>query len=445
MRLYRNALLGGVAAVALGGVAVGTASTAEAYDNKNWTWNLNNTTNIFETVTIDITIDPIGKVLDEVMQIQIGDVEAESKVSHIYNWKPLEAVEVKTGYKKEYSLTVDGGYKFAKGAYSKAGASYEYSAYETNSWEHTLNGSLQTEGEGVPFFIGGAGAIGGFFVSGGPSGAAGAGVIGAIGAYATDGNASFDASLGGSTSHGVEGGGHFVAEGGYFTAGFGHFEGHLNLVEENVTTIYTYQPAVQNALNELPKVESVATAIGNLVSIESDTAVQESSLQVLFDDKRRRGEGGNVDFEDADFDLDADLSLQDSEYNLDSGNYNHDVALLLGLAAGAGLIEQADVKAESDAEYIYNAQVLSSATAIGNLKSIGVETNRWENGLVVADITQLSVADVSADASAKHIELLNYTNLGKLDDPIVSATATAIGNAVNISVNSGQSTPVPTP
>lgn len=458
MRLYRNALLGGVAAVALGGAIVGTTSTANAFTDETWTWNLTNTTNIDERVTIDITIDPIGKVLDEVMQIQIGDVEAEAKVSHIKNLKPLELVRVKSGYVRDYELTVDGDYSFKKQARGRAGVTYSYGESTTESWEQTLNGSLKTQGSDTPpFFIGGAGALGGYFVSGGSSGAAGAGVIGAIGAYATNGNAKFDASLGGSTTHGTDTDGYFNIAGGYSVSGSGEFLGNLTYYEKNVTTEYKYFPAVQDALKELPKVEAVATAVGNLVSIESDTAVQESSLQVLFDDvdphKHHRqipntqlasldgGGGGHVNFEDADFDLDADLSLQDEKYDLDSGNYNHDVALLLGLAAGAGLIEQADVKAKSEVEDIWNAQVLSSATAIGNVKSIGVETDRAKNGLVIADITQLSVANISADARAKDIDIVNYTNLGKLEDPIVSATATAIGNAVNITVNSGQFTP----
>jgi len=438
MRLNRNALLGGVAAIALGGFTVATISTAEAYDNKSWSWTLNTNTNIEERVTIDITIDPIGKILDEVMQIQVGDVKAKSEIHDIYNWKPLEEVSFKTGYKTNYKLTVDGDYEKTHGGYGVLGGFYKYGASETQSWEKTLNGSLVTEGEGIPFFIGGAGAIGGFFVSPGPSGAAGAGVIGAIGAYATDGNASFDAALGGSTTYGVEGDGYLVAGYGYYDKQFGTFNANLDVTESVITTIYTLAPAMQDALKELPKVESVATAVGNLVSIESDTAVQESSLQVLFDDV---DDDGRVNFEDADFDLDADLSLQDQKYDLNSGNYNHDVALLLGLAAGAGLIEQADVTAESNAYSIYNAQVTSSATAIGNLKSISVETGIDDNGLVIADITQLSVANVSADAKAQDIHLINYTNLGKLTDPIASATATAIGNAVNISVNSNQGLP----
>ena len=136
---------------------------------------------------------------------------------------------------------------------------------------------------------------------------------------------------------------------------------------------------------------------------------------------------------------------QPPEPNLDSGNYNHDVALLLGLAAGAGLIEQADITASAKAYDIWNAQTEATATAIGNIKSIDLETVRNANGLIIADITQLSVANVSADASVTGVNLINYTNLGKLDDPIAKATATAIGNAVNIKLNSGQGVPTPTP
>ena len=203
---------------------------------------------------------------------------------------------------------------------------------------------------------------------------------------------------------------------------------------------------------ELPKVASVATAAGNIVSIETDTAVQEHSLQVVFDDvdKRcgRRGGGESqvrnsrggcgVNFEHAPFDLDADLNLQNNLPDLDTDNYNHDVALLLGLAAGAGLIEQADISASSSVNHIFNAQVDSTASAFGNLKSIDVSTAANMNGLVMADITQLSVANVSASATANDIHLVNYNNFGNLTDPIAKATATAIGNVVNIKVNSGQ-------
>jgi hypothetical protein len=108
---------------------------------------------------------------------------------------------------------------------------------------------------------------------------------------------------------------------------------------------------------------------------------------------------------------------------------------------------------------ILNASVESTATAIGNIKSIDVNTANLQNGLVVADVTQVSIADVSAYSTVGGqqpllanvicegecgypgggINLINYTNLGGL--PIVTSNATAIGNVLNIKVNSGQAAP----
>jgi len=454
MRLYSKALLGGVAAIALGGF---TSGAANAMDSTNWAWNLLISTNITENVNIDINIDPVGKVLDEVMQIQVGDVHATSSVSDIYNWKPLEQVHFKTGASTDYKLSVDAGYEY--GASGSGSFSYNESGSHSDSstFEHNLHGSLETASENGPAgFIGGAGvAFFGFAYPPLSGGIVGGGVIGAVGAAATNGDASFDANLGGGSSHTASFENAYSNGYSYDHSGSGYLNGHLNVTESEITTYYTLAPALQDAVAELPKVASIATAAGNIISIETDTPVQEHSLQVVFDDVDRHcggrgGDGpvavqqeggrgcGHVNFEDADFDLDADLSLQDAKPNLDSGNYNHDVALLLGLAAGAGLIEQADISATSSVDTIFNAQVDSTASAFGNLKSIDVATGRWDNGLVMGDISQLSVANVSADATATNIHLVNYNNLGGLTDPIAKATATAVGNVVNIKVNSSQ-------
>lgn len=461
MRLYSKALLGGVAALALGGY---TAGAANAMDKTDWRWNLLIDTYIHEDININVDIDPVGKVLDEVFQMQIGDVSAESSISHVYNLKPLEEFTYTVGYEKDYSLTVDEGYENLHGGsgsgYRRASGAYGSS----HEWEKTLGVELKTasRSDHPAGFIGGAGAV----VFGGsiPPGTgfiAGGGVIGAIGAAAWDGDASFDLTVDGSSSHDGSWYKNSRYAYGYDHSSYADNYSYVDIYETNLVTVTELAPALQNALNELPKVESIATAAGNIVSIESDTAVQEHSLQVVFDDVdsrcHHRGEGpqsvqgehsgchGRVDFDDADFDLDADLGLQDKLYDLDTDNYNHDVALLLGLAAGAGLIEQADISASSSASHILNAQVESTASAFGNVKSIDVKTDYNQNGLVMADITQLSVANVSANATAYDIKLVNYNHLGKLDDAIASATATAIGNVVNIKVDSGQSTSYPTP
>jgi hypothetical protein len=191
-------------------------------------------------------------------------------------------------------------------------------------------------------------------------------------------------------------------------------------------------------------------------------AVQEHSLQVVADtncnhiDNAASGtqQGCNPDFNNAQFDLDADLNVNNGFVNVDSGNTYHDVALLTTMAAGAGLLKKADITAVSTVDDILNASVDSAATAIGNLKSIDLTTANANNGLVIADITQVSVADVSAYSTVGGsplgptaldvsnvsygggINFVNYNHLGGVT--LAKSTATAIGNVVNVGVNSGQ-------
>jgi len=116
MRLNRKALLGTVAAVALGGSAMGMSSDAQALEKAYWNWDLYIDTNVYENIHIDVNWEPLGKIIDQVVQIQLGDVTADSHVTNVYNWKPLQQVEGKVGYNRAYDLTVDGGgsYKYAK-------------------------------------------------------------------------------------------------------------------------------------------------------------------------------------------------------------------------------------------------------------------------------------------------------------------------------------------
>lgn len=466
MRLNRKALMGTVAAVALGGFAMGVSTEAQAFDNVRWTWNQLIDEDIVKTVTINIAIDPIGMIDDEIMQIQIGDIHAESHVSGVYNWKPLEQVEIKTGVSADHNLTVDGGYHYKNGGFGKASASESYSQSQTNSFASHLSGGLTTDGNNVPFFIGGVGAgeanVAFPPLTGGVSADA---VFGFIGAFATDGEAGFNAHLEGDLTTTQSGSSSWNSQYAYFNAGFGEFGGHLNVHTDEIYTIYALAPKLQDATKELPKVESIATAIGNVISIETDVAVQEHSLQVVADTNCKGvqdGEGSsykcNPDFNNAQFDLDADLNVNDKFLEVDSGNYFHDVALLTTMQAGAGLLKKADITAVSTVNDILNASVESSATAIGNLKSIDLNTSNPDNGLVIADITQVSVADVSAYSTVGGglyptevsvaeqgyyygggINLVNYNHLGGLT--IAKSTATAIGNVVNIGVNSGQSAP----
>jgi hypothetical protein len=460
MRLNRKALMGTVAAVALGGYAIGVPTEAKAFDNVTWTWNQTILENINKTVSININIDPIGMVDDEIMQIQIGDVKAVSKVSGVYNWKPLtEQVVAVHGYENEKKLTVDGNYHYDFSGSNNYGSEAYSKTSTTHSFSGNLKGDLTTTGDGVPFFIGGV-ATGEANASFPPPhfDANAHADFAAIGAFGTNGSASFDANASGFLTTGTDSSATESYKDWYSAKGQGTFGGNLNITYSDITRIYGLAPAVQDALAELPVVKSDAVAVGNSISIETDTVVQEHSLQIVADTNCHHTDCGNPDFYDADFKLDAAFKVNGDSVNVDSGNYMHDVALLTTLSAGAGLLKKADITATSNVSDILNASVESSATAIGNIKSISVDTTLPSNGLVIGDITQVSVADVSAYSTvggyqvpvltslecvndcgggypnSGGINIVNYTGLGGV--AIATSTATAIGNAVNIKVNS---------
>lgn len=498
MRLYRKALLGTVAAVAIGGFAAGMVPQAQANDEVAWTWKSDIIETINKTLTINFTIDPVGVVHDEIMQIQIGDVSATSYVSGIYNLKPrTEQVIGVEGYKRSQKLTIDASLAYGISGSGKSSqyensdqrevrktierTSYEASGSSANTFRGTLDGSLVVSSEsGEPgIFVGGAGAAVGWFNLNPPAGnLAGAGVIGAIGAGAiSEGDASFDSELGGSwrTTNRTtastnssqeairEASNRYSAERGYSYEHSGQGSGSfkLDIQSEDITRIYGLYPALQDATKELPKVVSNAAAFGNMISIESDVMVEEHSIQVVADRNCELNRGAtaglrgdcSVNFDKADFDLDADYSINDAPVNLDTQNHFHDVGLFAALSGGAGLLTKANISAVSAVDDILNASVESTATAIGNFKSIDLASAKNDNGVVLADITQVSIADVSAMSTVGGgprilcvsegcngvyggIEIVNYNNLGGMT--IAKSTATAIGNAVNISVNSGQ-------
>lgn len=483
MRLSKSALLGGVAALALGAGTAGFGVEAEAFDNVSWKWDKDINEIVTKTVNIDVNINPVGDITDQVLQMQIGNVNANSSTHDITNYKPLEEVSFKVGYEADIGLTIDKS--MSQSANQSASQQTNWSTKVNKSLDaslvasaglevsnnshiaHTANGFVETNGEGPAFFIGGD-----IVASGGGSIPPGLGVVvgtggGALaGAFAKNGRADFEGAFNSTTDARTESNAtlNVDIDGSLLYSEEGSSSKSMSIEQassktekyveqiskKEIITVYAIQEAVQDALLELPEVVDQATAIGNLVTINSDVMVQEHSAQILFDTREfgrktckneqicEPGPLAKVNFEEADFDLDADLSLNDIEKDLHTNNHFHDLALLFGLAAGAGLIDQAEISAKSEVYNIYNATGSAAATAIGNLKSINVDTNNPNNGVVLADVTQLSVANVRANAHAYNIDVVNYTNLGGLDRAIARSTATAIGNSLNITVNSGQ-------
>src|SRR5690606_29778350 len=84
-QMTRQSLLGGAA---LAAVASLIAAPALAFEKVEWEWDLEAHTDIDQYIDAKVDIDPSGFVALENLQLQIGDVTAESYVSDIDNNRP---------------------------------------------------------------------------------------------------------------------------------------------------------------------------------------------------------------------------------------------------------------------------------------------------------------------------------------------------------------------
>lgn len=179
---------------------------------------------------------------------------------------------------------------------------------------------------------------------------------------------------------------------------------------------------------DLPAVASAATAVGNNQSIESSVSIELHDGQFLFGGFTEASNGG----------LEELLAITP-----DTGNTHTDIAAALMLAGGMGLIEPATVTADSTVTNILNASVDSDATAVGNNMSVDLAAFTPDDAFMIADVTQVAYADVSATSLADAITIEGYSDLGAAgfgngedQTPIVKSTATAVGNNLSIKVSS---------
>jgi hypothetical protein len=162
------------------------------------------------------------------------------------------------------------------------------------------------------------------------------------------------------------------------------------------------------AATELASITSAATAVTNNLAIDSDTAVQLHIGQFAV--------GG--------------LSGEGGVPAISTGNSNLTVAAVLATLAANGGATKADVRATSTVSDIINASVNSSATAVANNLTVTMAPN----GLLIGDVTQFSLANVTATSNVTNVGLSNYSGLGSLTRPVVGSVATAVGNNASISV-----------
>jgi len=189
-----------------------------------------------------------------------------------------------------------------------------------------------------------------------------------------------------------------------------------------------------DARTELPTVDSAATAVGNNQAITSDVATYLHDAQFLFD----QGPAGDDDFglEDVVGGI-AALGLG-AQF---SGNTHTALAVGASVLGITGTIAKADISATSEVEHILNARVDSSATAVGNNLSVDVNPDGAPQGVntsdsvLIADLTQFALADISASSTVTGVSVNSYTNLGDASvSPLVGSVATAVGNNVTVNV-----------
>jgi hypothetical protein len=90
----KRSLLASVSAAVLATTAL---SSANAFDRVSWTWDATLDETITKTVNVNIELAPTGMVMLEDLQVNIGDVTAESIVSGIQNLQPSDGGTVDLG------------------------------------------------------------------------------------------------------------------------------------------------------------------------------------------------------------------------------------------------------------------------------------------------------------------------------------------------------------
>lgn len=109
----------------------------------------------------------------------------------------------------------------------------------------------------------------------------------------------------------------------------------------------------------------------------------------------------------------------------------------VGQTASNGYHNIGNVSAKSVVIDVDGLMVDSAATAVSNNLNLSVDPASIVNGTtVVANISQSSLMDVSAKSMVKDVTLTNFRNLGSVTGPVISSSATAVGNNVNVTVGS---------
>jgi hypothetical protein len=216
----------------------------------------------------------------------------------------------------------------------------------------------------------------------------------------------------------------------------------------------------RNATTQLPIVMSAATAVGNNQSITSDVPV------MLHDGQFVASVNGTLLPADVASILLLAAALPSVKDYVGGSNLHTDIAGLFTVGAAVGAFEKASIAAVSSVSGVTNVSVDNSATAVANNLAVEIASDidgsvcglicldRLSNHVVIGDITQFALANVTAVSSVSSVTATNYDNLRQLTTatltpvdgnlgnvvnvptPWVSSVASAIGN--NVSINVGR-------
>ena len=171
-----------------------------------------------------------------------------------------------------------------------------------------------------------------------------------------------------------------------------------------ITQREIFIPTIMDALTDLPSVVSTATAVANNSTIKSNLAIQLDASQLAW--------GG--------------LASQENPEPSD---------ILAILAGSLGLIASGEVSAVSAVGNVLNVSATSTATAVVNNQQVAIVANSPADGLLLANVSQLSFNSVTAISTVSGLTLNSYLNLGLIERPLASSKATAVGNNIAFIVN----------
>lgn len=211
-----------------------------------------------------------------------------------------------------------------------------------------------------------------------------------------------------------------------------------------------------NATIELPIILASATAVGNNQSISSDVPVFLHDGQFVAEVKDRYRDVYTADA------LSRGMPSggsggggQCGRYCGEAepeGNFHTDLAVAFLVGAALGVFEEAEITARSTVNDVRNVSVDNSSTAVANNLSVNLESDTASNHVLIADITQFAIANVTADTRTTNVTATGYDHMRQLTTatmapsdsnpyqvinvptPWVSSTATAVGNNASIKV-----------